>query len=659
MPTGASVSASDTAANVGAFTATEIAALPGTGVTAINVTDANNVIFNVAQVQALEKAKTALSVQSGQHAIIQDTAADIATLTAAQMAGLSALHVTQIETTDTVAKLTVAQANALLAENISVSAYQGASVELYDTSANLLALSVATINALPGIGVTVIASSNSAPKFSVAQATAFENDRLTVAAYSGAAAIVSDTGANLAMLTPGQIGSLVPTGFGSLVSTSGGVGLTVIQAQALEIASLKVTAASGSKVTISDLDANIASMSASQLAGLSKIGVSSIAATDAGVPFNSLAQALALETPVIKVSVPSGFAVTASDTAATIQTLSTTQIAGLKSIELTGLASNNVGVTLTIAEATALESAGVSLTPPIGSADSILDTAAHIQALTAVQIAGLVGLGVTQIAASDTGVGLKTAQAVAIESAGIHVSGPGATTVSDTAANLQALTATQISALPGIGVTGLYSNNANVAYSAAQTSAIVSANLTPSAISTHTVAETFSNGVTVTTAATSSGGSLTLSSTGSGSTVSVGPSTLDATSGGQTIPLTSHATEAITTTGNTGDTFVFGQGFGADTLFGFAATGTAPDLLEFEASMFSYLTPSSMTQTQEALAVLGNATSSGGNITIAELFRRCTYFACDEPCDAESKSRRLQIRVAHRRFSRGGRSHDR
>ena len=101
--------------------------------------------------------------------------------------------------------------------------------------------------------------------------------------------------------------------------------------------------------------------------------------------------------------------------------------------------------------------------------------------------------------------GLKTAQAVAIESAGIHVSGPGATTVSDTSANLQALTAMQISALPGIGVTGLYSNNANVAYSAAQTSAIVSANLTPSAVSTHTVAETFSNGVAVTTAATEFG----------------------------------------------------------------------------------------------------------------------------------------------------------
>ena len=133
-PTGASVSVSDTAANAGAFTAAQIAALSGTGVTAINVTDANNVVLNVAQVQALEKAKITLSVQSGQHAILADTAADIGTLTAAQTAGLSALHVTQIETTDTVTKLTVAQAKALVTEGILGSAPPGSLVELYDTS---------------------------------------------------------------------------------------------------------------------------------------------------------------------------------------------------------------------------------------------------------------------------------------------------------------------------------------------------------------------------------------------------------------------------------------------------------------------------------------------------------------------------------------------
>ena len=36
--------------------------------------------------------------------------------------------------------------------------------------------------------------------------------------------------------------------------------------------------------------------------------------------------------------------------------------------------------------------------------------------------------------------------------------------------------------------------------------------------------------------------------------------------------------------------------------------------------MFSYLTPSGMTQTQEALAVLSNATSSGGNTMIVDSF---------------------------------------
>ena len=66
--------------------------------------------------------------------------------------------------------------------------------------------------------------------------------------------------------------------------------------------------------------------------------------------------------------------------------------------------------------------------------------------------------------------------------------------VADTAAHLQALTAAQIAGLPGIGVSELISNNANVSYSVAQTAAILASGLAVAAAGSDTVTETFANG---------------------------------------------------------------------------------------------------------------------------------------------------------------------
>ena len=104
-----------------------------------------------------------------------------------------------------------------------------------------------------------------------------------------------------------------------------------------------------------------------------------------------------------------------------IQALTTTQIAGLKSVGVTALSASDANVTLTVAQAAALESAGVGLSPPTGGHDSIVDTAANIQSLTTTQIPGLSALHVTQITASNANVSLTVAQAKALETAGISV----------------------------------------------------------------------------------------------------------------------------------------------------------------------------------------------------------------------------------------------
>ena len=78
----------------------------------------------------------------------------------------------------------------------------------------------------------------------------------------------------------------------------------------------------------------------------------------------------------------------------------------------------------------------------------------------------------------------------------MKVSAPAGDTVviSGIAANLEALTASQISGLPAIGATGLESTNANVSYTSAQTAAILSSGLNVSAAGLYTVTENFANG---------------------------------------------------------------------------------------------------------------------------------------------------------------------
>ena len=78
----------------------------------------------------------------------------------------------------------------------------------------------------------------------------------------------------------------------------------------------------------------------------------------------------------------------------------------------------------------------------------------------------------------------------------MKVSAPPGDTVliSDIAANLEALTASEIGGLPALGVTGLVSTNANVSYTSAQTAAILSSGLSVSAAGSYTVTENFANG---------------------------------------------------------------------------------------------------------------------------------------------------------------------
>ena len=137
-------------------------------------------------------------------------------------------------------------------------------------------------------------------------------------------------------------------------------------------------------------------------------------------------------------------------------------------------------MTLTVAQVAAFETSKVVVSLQLGQQALLADTTAHIQALTAAQIAELGNLRVTQIAASDANVALTVAQAAALESAGVPVAAPSGSlvTVSDTAAHLQTLTTAQINGVAAIGVSGLVATNAAVKFAVTQTIALEGSHLT-------------------------------------------------------------------------------------------------------------------------------------------------------------------------------------
>ncbi len=469
-PTGNADTLSDTAANIEALTATQIAGLASSlHIGSASASDAG-VQLTEAQAAAFETAKLALNAPSGMSNEVVDTAADIAKLTTTQIAGLTALHVTALVATDAGLKLTVAIAKALETANIAVVAPSGMSAIVSDTGANLQTLTAAQISGLTTLGFVGMTSTSGGVALTAAQAVALEGLGWTVAIPSGATRTVSDTAAAIAGLTPTQISGLPAIGVTSVTPTAA-TNLTVQQAAAFEAAKV---ALGSSANAIADTAADLATLTTTQIAGLAALHVTQLKATDVGATVN-LAQAAALLAANVTLTPPTGNADTLSDTAANIEALTATQIAGLaSSLHIGSASASDAGVQLTEAQAAAFETAKLALNAPSGMSNEVVDTAADIAKLTTTQIAGLTALHVTALVATDAGLKLTVAIAKALETANIAVVAPSGMSaiVSDTGANLQTLTAAQISGLTTLGFVGMTSTSGGVALTAAQAVAL-------------------------------------------------------------------------------------------------------------------------------------------------------------------------------------------
>ena len=460
----------DTAANIEAATATQIRGFAANGASAIVSTDAP-MAFTVAQALQIEGELT-LTSPSGDGVIVSDTAANIEALTTAQIAALPAAGFTGITATNASVALTIAQGEALVSSGLPLTVPSGDKLTVADTFVALEGLSPAEILALKMAGVAGLTSTVGSPVFTVAQALALA-DPLPVTVSLGNTVTISDTAANLETLAASDIAALAGIGFTGFTSKDASVLLTAAQADAIGDAGIVLTVPTHDTITVADTAADIEALSKTQILTLHAAGVTSVAVTDGSVVL-SITQAQGFEFP-LPITVPMGDTVTIADTAANIESLTAGDIGQLSKIGFTQITATDAPVMLTLADAEAFTAGGISLTAPMGDTVTVSDTAADIQALTGIKIAALQAAGVIGILSTDTSVTLSLTQAEALAGAGIAVTAPFGDTVRylTTLSTLQMLTTGQIGELVAAGVTVISpTNNGSPGFDVAQTLAL-------------------------------------------------------------------------------------------------------------------------------------------------------------------------------------------
>lgn len=466
------VQLSDSGANIANLTAAEIQALATEGLAAINPSD-NMLSFTVAQFQALGQ----ISVNASAAFTIADSAAALQGLTAGQIGALSLQGVDKIDSTDDVLSLSVAQYQALG----TVTLTNADVVTLADSSTNIQALTSTQIGQLATKGIDAIDATNDALSLTVAQYSALGTVTLT----DTDTVTLADTGANIAALTVTQIGNLAGNNVDTIDASDNALSLTVAQYDALGT----VTLTAGDTVTLADAGAILGGLDSDTISGLVNIDA-----------YNATDDVLSLDLSQIDALVTAGIALTSSDTV----TLKDTggDISGMSSTRISQLAGQNVDIidasdnsySLSVAQYSALGTVALTQADTI----TLFDANGALTGLSVSTIQGLAQKGIDKIDSGDTNFTFNATQADALvnQTGGgtVGVSSDVVLYVSDTAANIGGLSTADIAALGALGAQEVdLLASGTVSFDVAHYNAIVTAGVVIDSGNTALLADTGAN----------------------------------------------------------------------------------------------------------------------------------------------------------------------
>ena len=438
----------DTGANIAGLSAAQIAALDDNNVDTI---DASDDLITLDDDQAIALAASATAVDAGDFLILSDTGANLAGISASNYAAIAAKGFGIVTASDSSVSYTVAQYQAITNGGMAI---DGANtVTLADTDANTAALSAAQIAALASNGVDTIDTSDNTLSLTVAQFQALGAVTLT----AGDAVTIADTGANISTLTAGQIGTATVD---TIDATSGVISWTKAKYDA------GVSKITGESVTIEDTGANLAAINAAAIAALDA-QVDAYDATDNAVSL-SLAQLDALATATIALT--AGDTVTAADSQANIEALSAGDFTTYITQGVDAFNSTDDVLNLTVAQTNAVAGGGATFV----SADivTVADTAANISALTSTQIANMSTALVDAIDSATDVITWDVAEATALGN--VDIATNDTLTISDTGANIGGISAAQFTALDGKSAAAIVLNASDnaITFTVAQATAL-------------------------------------------------------------------------------------------------------------------------------------------------------------------------------------------
>jgi hypothetical protein len=261
---------------------------------------------------------------------IQETAADLQSLTQGQLVGLAQLQLSSITSVDSSVLLDADQVLALEAGALTVDAPLGDVVALGDQAAQIASYTAYELEALAQTGVTVIAASDNASVIlNLAQVDALEAYNLSIKTVSDYTVSLSDTAANIGAVIGGlgdaEIEALRSAGVDTIIADANVV-LSASQAIAAAAAGLNIRAQSG-VVSLMGTATDIEELTLAQIEALKSVGVQKISAATSIVL--DVPKILALEAAGIVISTAANATASLLDTGQQIADLTLQQISAL------------------------------------------------------------------------------------------------------------------------------------------------------------------------------------------------------------------------------------------------------------------------------------------------------------------------------------------
>ena len=431
----------DAGTAIAALSAAQFGQLAAKGVDKIDASD-NTLSLSTAQYLALGTVK----LTGADVVTLADNSTHLTALTSAQIQGLHAGGIDTINSSNNAFTLTAADAHALVNQTgggtVTISGTD--TVTISDTGANISGLSVADLSALAGEGAgSIVLLANGAYSLSVAQYSAITSGSIALTASDTVA--LADMGSTLATyLTPTNIAALV--NIDSIDATDNAISLSVAQLNALATASVALTPAD--VVTLADAAGTIQGFTATQFTNYAAQGVDLFHATGGTLTLNEIQGAAVLDSAA---GFTASDSVTIADSAANLQSLSIAELDQLgpknvDALQITG------GGTLTLSVAGYQALFGNTVVTGTGTV-TLSDTGPDLATLSVTQLAGLTGVGVDHIDATDNAISFSEAQTAALvgQSASVTFDATDTITVADLGANIALLTAANLTALAGMG----------------------------------------------------------------------------------------------------------------------------------------------------------------------------------------------------------------